>query len=426
MYRVNGSRADGEAALALVLRMLESRQGQVQSLFCADEVFCGRDPNRGTETCAVVEAMASLELAFATFGAPALMDRVERLAFNALPGALTGDMWTHVYVQQANSVFAGVTPAGACDSIAPSEVCDRNFFGVSHFPCCITNYPQGWPKFAQSAVLADLAVSPPAVVVASLVPVVATVAAARATVVVESQYPFEDEATVTLVATAPTLLRIRVPSWAMHATVDGAPARNGTMHTVRCPAGNTSVRVALRPDVMVEQGWGRAGARAIAFTRGPLVFALAPPEERTVAQAFDAVPPRPHAPDWTIHTASPWNFAIVLDKGATFDAQRSAGWTPSFAFDDGGRHPFSILVTGCAVSAWTYLRGSNITAAPPPSPIAAGACGAPQQLRLVPFGSTNLRIAVFPWVGFDGVEVPFETSSIPGRSDVRYVPLMQK
>ena len=43
----------------------------------------------------------------------------------------------------------------------------------------------------------------------------------------------------------------------MHATVDGAPARNGTMHTVRCPAGNTSVRVALRPDVMVEQGWGR-------------------------------------------------------------------------------------------------------------------------------------------------------------------------
>ena len=66
LYRINGSKADGEAALALVLRMLETRQGQVQSLFCADEVFCGRDPNRGTETCAVVEAMASLEISFAT------------------------------------------------------------------------------------------------------------------------------------------------------------------------------------------------------------------------------------------------------------------------------------------------------------------------------------------------------------------------
>ena len=30
-------------------------------------------------------------------------------AVNALPAALTADMWTHVYVQQANSVFAGKT-----------------------------------------------------------------------------------------------------------------------------------------------------------------------------------------------------------------------------------------------------------------------------------------------------------------------------
>ena len=73
-------------------------QAQVATLFCADEVFCGRAPHRGTETCAVVEAMASLETAYAIFGDDAayLMDRVERLAFNALPAALTSDMWTHV------------------------------------------------------------------------------------------------------------------------------------------------------------------------------------------------------------------------------------------------------------------------------------------------------------------------------------------
>jgi hypothetical protein len=84
---------------------------------CADEVFCGRDPERGTETCTVVEMMASFEHSFATLGMLELQDRVERLAFNALPAALTGDMdarlrgrtWTHVYVQQANSIYAGVT-----------------------------------------------------------------------------------------------------------------------------------------------------------------------------------------------------------------------------------------------------------------------------------------------------------------------------
>ena len=56
-------------------------------MFCADEVFCGRAPHRGTETCAVVEAMASLEYDFEVLGDPLLMDRVERLTFNAMPAS---------------------------------------------------------------------------------------------------------------------------------------------------------------------------------------------------------------------------------------------------------------------------------------------------------------------------------------------------
>ena len=94
----------------------------------------------------------------------------------AMPAALTADMWTHVYVQQANSVFAGHTgpkasdatqplrshhlhhshqthkkPCGGCGGGAPELLGDTpsgedqgaNFYGVSHFPCCITNFPQG-------------------------------------------------------------------------------------------------------------------------------------------------------------------------------------------------------------------------------------------------------------------------------------------
>lgn len=95
-----------------------------------------------------------------------LIDRVERLAFNALPAALTGDMWTHVYVQQANSVFAGKTKPGACLRCGAAQSGElgrpsgedqvANYYGVSHFPCCITNFPQGWPKFAMHAILEAL------------------------------------------------------------------------------------------------------------------------------------------------------------------------------------------------------------------------------------------------------------------------------
>jgi hypothetical protein len=44
------------------------------------------------------------------------------LAFNAMPAALTADMWTHVYVQNANSVFAGQTKAAPPTPPLPGEV----------------------------------------------------------------------------------------------------------------------------------------------------------------------------------------------------------------------------------------------------------------------------------------------------------------
>eukprot|EP01050_Picozoa_sp_SAG11_P001090 SAG11_NODE_44_length_20765_cov_5.183635_23_plen_89_part_00 len=34
--------------MATVLGMLDEHQGQINGNFCADEVFCGRNPNRGT------------------------------------------------------------------------------------------------------------------------------------------------------------------------------------------------------------------------------------------------------------------------------------------------------------------------------------------------------------------------------------------
>ena len=89
-YRLTGNESDAEQ-LGFVLSMLDRYHGQVQSLFGADEVLAGRGPNRGTETCAVVELMASLSYGFSVLGGERhnnrynnLMDRVERLAFNAL------------------------------------------------------------------------------------------------------------------------------------------------------------------------------------------------------------------------------------------------------------------------------------------------------------------------------------------------------
>ena len=367
--RLGGEGAGGRDAMRLVLSMLREYQAQPNALFCADEVFCGRAPHRGTETCAVVEAMASLEQAFSVFGDPELYDEVEALGFNALPAALTADMWTHVYVQQANSVFAGDTrpapravdlsrrshalreghgshrPAGSgemCDATGDGDGdgvgggvgdgvgggvgdargdgggrCGRrlqhdtpsgedqtaNFYGVSHFPCCITNFPQGWPKLAASAVLANASAN--GFVVASLLPLEATLPAAvggGARVRIESSYPFGDEASVEVTVDPGhnVTAHIRIPRWASGASVGGAPARNGTLHAVDCAEGVTRIAIVLPMRLRVERGWGVHEQPAAA----PVVFN---------ASAGAAAVPAADEGDWE------------LQGGATLVGSREAG-----------------------------------------------------------------------------------------------------
>merc|ERR1711924_511669 len=79
----------------------------------------------------------------------------------------------------------------------------------------------------------------------------------------------------------------------------------------------------------------------------------------------------------------------------------SQGWTLEFPFNDSGEYPFYIEVEGCTVDGWTFWEGSKITGNLPPSPIDidSSICegGESVSLRLTLFGSTNLRISVFPW-----------------------------
>ena len=166
--------------------------------------------------------------------------------------------------------------------------------GVHRCLLAAHQFPQGWPKFAQSVVLAEPAANPPAIVIASLVSFNATVAAAAASVAVDSAYPFGDTATITVTANKPTTLKVRIPGWASHATVDGKPAPNGTLVAVPCLVGKTTVVVDLKPKVRVERGWGdklaTPAANSVAVARGPLVFALHPKEKKTIKKMYNTTP----------------------------------------------------------------------------------------------------------------------------------------
>ena len=79
-------------------------------IFNSDEHYAGKDPIQGTEVCAVVEYMFSLENLIQILGDPAMGDRLEKIAFNALPGTFSADMKAHQYDQQANQVLCTIEP----------------------------------------------------------------------------------------------------------------------------------------------------------------------------------------------------------------------------------------------------------------------------------------------------------------------------
>lgn len=164
-------------------------------------------------------------------------------------------------------------------------------FGLQpNFPCCTVNLPQGWPKFAMSAILSNVSRSqekkalfyPIRVLVAHLIPVMANISNAGQ-LTISTQYPFEDQ--VVLLASAATtgpglVIDIRVPGWAVGASVivgSNSPVslKNGTIFSTLVKSGrNVKFVVRLNPVLRIERGWGRhkrSGPTSIQFAKPGIV-----------------------------------------------------------------------------------------------------------------------------------------------------------
>jgi hypothetical protein len=132
---VSGQPQDRAAVLKMIAE-LDKYHGLPNGMFSCDEHLAGTDPSQGSELCTVVEYMFSLEQSLAIIGDASLGDKLERLAFNALPGTFTDDMWAHQYVDDGwtgiESVWTGAQlrvlhgqlPSGV------AEICQQSFLPV--------------------------------------------------------------------------------------------------------------------------------------------------------------------------------------------------------------------------------------------------------------------------------------------------------
>ena len=186
--------------------ILDKYNGTCFESFTGDEVLSGLDPTKGTELCAVVEQMYSYEEIFAHTGDNKWAERLEVLAFNALPATISEDMWTHQYVQQVNQI--------ACEKTMIMAPWSTNgpyahTFGLEpNYGCCTANFNQGWPKFALSPFMHN------GNTIINSVMLPSVLKTDGITISLETSYPFNNKMHYCIDAEKDFTFIIRIPSFA--------------------------------------------------------------------------------------------------------------------------------------------------------------------------------------------------------------------
>lgn len=386
-WLVSGNEGD-RSALGRQLAMLDRYHGLPNGMFSGDEHFAGRDPSQGIELCAVVESMFSYEEDFAILGDSQLGDRLERVAYNALPGTLSNDMWSHQYDQQPNQI--------ACTRAHrrwSTNGDDSNLFGLEpNFGCCTANLHQGWPKFVSSLWMAT---PDGGLVAAAYAPseVKTDVKGTPVRIREETDYPFRGDVRFTMAVKDETEfpLVLRIPQWAGIATVqvngqsalasDAASSETG-FFTLRRPWKNGDVVAVSLP---MQPCPVRSFHNSVVFERGPLVFSL-PLEAKWDALKHYTT----ESADWQLTASTPWNYAVALTRCGPEIIEQPVSATPF----DVQHPPVTLQVEARRLPEWKETENSAGTL--PSSPVSSSE--ALQTLRLVPYGAAKLRVTAFPYL----------------------------
>lgn len=392
-FLIDGKRKHLAAARKALAR-LDRYHGNAIGMFNGDEWLAGDSPSAGFELCAVVEFMFSLEQLVRVFGEREFSDRLEQIAFNALPAHFDARMTAHQYHQQVNQVLCNVAPRAWTMAFD-----DANTFGLApHFGCCTANFHQGWPKFAGALWMQS---ADGGLVATAYAPnqLNTTLDDVAVSIKEQTEYPFKDMVKFEIRAASPLRfpLWLRVPGWCEAPeitcngeTLDVTPDEAGYMRleriwkakdvvTLRLPL---KLRAIERPN------------RALALAAGALNLVFWPGE------IWERIAGSPGLGDWEVRPRNSWSFALAVDpkKLDRYTIETSALTLPPFWLHnplENGVVPHASLRVRVPLRLFTdWGMEANSAARPPASPVRSRR--PIHMLHLVPYGCTRIRVAELP------------------------------
>ena len=359
--------------------ILDKYNGTVYGSYTGDECLAGISPIQGTELCAIVEHMYSCEQLFAHTGDNKWLERLEILAFNALPAANSEDMWTHQYDQLSNQI--------ACIAFCGKPIFRTNnheahLFGLEpNFGCCTANFNQGWPKLALSAFMHQ------GDTVINVLPVASVLKTADKFIQLETNYPFENTFTYTIEATRPFEFKIRIPSFAEKCVINGQ-IFSGAEASFTIAAGDKQV---ITMSFETTPHFVERPYELTSVQMGSLVFSvpIAYDKKMLEYEKNGVVRKFPYC-DYEYIPTSDWNYAYCSND---LCAERKEVDVIPFSSE----HPPVVIKTQVQKIDWELADGYETVCAKVPEsrePISEA-----QEIELYPYGCAKLRMTELPKIG---------------------------
>lgn len=357
--------------------ILDRYNGTPVGLFTGDECLSGLSPIQGTELCAVAEQMYCYELLYAYTGNKKWAERLEILAFNALPATISDDMWAHQYVQMSNQISCEKFPGR---SLFRTNGPDAHLFGLEpNYGCCTANFNQAWPKLALSAFLHNNDD------VISAVPIPAILTTGDFSITLETNYPFENNLNYTINAIKGFNFNVRIPSFAENITVNGKAADcDGTLTFTIKDGEQLSIQIAFdTKPVMIDRPHDLKTVKC-----GSLVFSVPIKYEKKIVEYVSNNVERkfPYC-DYEYIGLSDWNYGYAGDHFEV--VHRDINEVPFSS-----EHPAIVLKAKVKKIDWGLEDGFETVCAKVPN--SREPIGAEEEIELYPYGCAKLRMTEIP------------------------------